>query len=60
MELQIVEPLAFKVAQRATKIGNLAALVLEMTSDVAFEFVALRTAHARVRSVLVDDVGDDV
>lgn len=60
MELQVVEPFALEVAQRAAKVRDLAALVLQMTSDVALELVLLGAAHAAVHAVLAHVLAHNV
>lgn len=56
MELQIVETLALEVAQGAAEVGRLAALVLQMSANVALELVMFGAAGATVHALAEDDL----
>lgn len=52
MKTQIICPFALEIAQVTSKCGFLAAFVLQMSTDVALEFVALETSDATVYAVV--------
>ncbi len=54
VELEVVQPLAPKRANRALKAGLLAAFVLQMSPYVPFMLVSLKTFGTEINAVVFD------